>query len=484
MSRPAEPNEQLQAYLGELGWNPKSLARKINKAFGAGTVAETAPYHWRDQGRLPRAPLPTVVAHVLSQALGRPVSVEALWQGRATPSGMFVPAATDLARPWTAADLEGILEGWVSSGLIDRRRFLAASSASLIAIVTHYLDGPAERGDYTALLTAERHIDPLVAQVEQNLPLLQQLDDKHGGARHLSYVGAQFRAVALLLHEGGHRTGTHVRLLQALAEVGQLAGWMAFDAGDHGLAQRYFVTGLRAAHQVNDDALAAHILADLSFQAASRHFPVDAVALGEAAARTGRTAPPGVRGAVLSRLAHAYASASRATDFERVRDQARRAVDAGYGSIDEPRWMYYLTPNHLDCQAGYSLIQLGRRPEDPARSARDRRLLNAGSQLLETGAHARPANHPSQRRALFEGAWLALGYTAAGEVEKACHVAGHAITLLGNVASPRSTALLDRLAADLRRRQRNPHVRDFLPRLESALSAQSGSPRQRARVRA
>jgi hypothetical protein len=177
---------------------------------------------------------------------------------------------------------------------------------------------------------------------------------------------------------------------------------------------------------------------------------------------------------VLSRLAYAYASASQTTDFERIRDRARHAVDTAHGGIDEPRWMYYLTPNHLDCQAGYSLIRLGRGADGQERPARTRRLLNAGNQLLETGAYALPANDPSQRRALFEGAWLALGYTAAGEVEQACHVADHAVTLLGNVASPRSTALLGELAADLRRRQRNPYVRDFLPRLESVLAAQSG----------
>lgn len=74
MSRqPQTPNEQLRSCLDELGWSPKTLARKINKTFGDGSVAESAPYHWRDRGRLPRAPLPTVVAHVLSEAVVVPI---------------------------------------------------------------------------------------------------------------------------------------------------------------------------------------------------------------------------------------------------------------------------------------------------------------------------------------------------------------------------------------------------------------------------
>jgi hypothetical protein len=93
----------------------------------------------------------------------------------------------------------------------------------------------------------------------------------------------------------------------------------------------------------------------------------------------------------------------------------------------------------------------------------------APDQLLETGAHAVPNDDPSQRRALFEGAWLALGYTAVGEIEQACSVADRAVPRLDSVASPRSVALLHELTDDLRRRQRNPHILHFLPRLEAAL---------------
>ena len=57
-----QPNEALASLLAELGWSPRALARRINRAFGAGTVADTAPYHWRDAGRVPRPPLPTLTA--------------------------------------------------------------------------------------------------------------------------------------------------------------------------------------------------------------------------------------------------------------------------------------------------------------------------------------------------------------------------------------------------------------------------------------
>jgi hypothetical protein len=472
--RAGKPNTMLAGCLEELGWSPKVLARKLNRVFGAGTAAESAPYHWRDSGALPRSPLPAMVAYVLSQELGRVVSVAELWQGRAADAPMLIPAGTDLTRPWTAQGLGHIVEDWVLGGLVDRRRFLAVSGAGLTAVVSQYLDGTAGRGTYTPRMKP-LGADPLVDQVEHNLPLLQLLDDEHGGARHLPYVGAQFRSVGLLLHEGGHPEAVTTRLIGALAEIGQLAGWMAFDAADHGLAQRYFVTALRAAHQVNDLPLCAHILADLSFQAASRGHPADAIALGEAARRASDAAPAAVRASVLSRLAYAYAAAGRAADFARTRSTAREVIDRR-GNGDEPRWMYFLTDNHLDCQAGYALIQLGRAQQRDGATTEANGHLNQGSALLATGAYTVPRGDPSQRRALFEGAWLALGHSARGELERACQVGQIAADRLDAVRSPRSTALLQRLAADLRRRKRNSHVSSFLPGLEQALVQYGSGP--------
>nr|WP_307865513.1 transcriptional regulator [Streptomyces montanisoli] len=398
-----------------------------------------------------------------------------LWQGRAGDSSALVPADTDLARPWTVQGMEAIVEDWVMGGLVDRRRFLAISGAGLLAIVAQYLDGTAGRGQYAPRMTSPMGTDPLIDQVEQHLPMLQLLDDEHGGARHLPYVGAQFRAVGLLIHEGGHSPAVTSRLMRALAEIGQLAGWMAFDAADHGLAQRYFATALRAAHQVNDLPLCAHILGDLSFQAASRGHPADAVALGEAARRAGDAAPLAVRASVLSRLAYAYAAASRDNDFAHTRGSARELIASRDGSQEEPRWMYFLTDNHLDCQAGYGLIQMGRAQQKADGTTKGRRFLAQGTEMLRSGAYKAPRGDPSQRRAMFEGAWLALGHSAHGDLEAACEVGQVAADRLDAVRSPRSAALLQQLAADLRRRQRNPHVRSFLPVLEDALARHAPS---------
>jgi hypothetical protein len=174
---------------------------------------------------------------------------------------------------------------------------------------------------------------------------------------------------------------------------------------------------------------------------------------------------------VLSRLAYANAAAGRVADCERTwlgsHDHlARRQPDR------DPGWMYYLTPNHLDCQAGYAMILAGRHAVAAGAAADGRAILRRGETLLRTGAYARRPDAPYQRRALYEGAWLALGYTSQGKLDDACAVTRMALPRLGQVRSPRSTALLRTLAGELRRRKRNPTVAELLPDLDNALARQ------------
>ncbi|WP_018802459.1 carph-isopro domain-containing protein [Salinispora arenicola] len=470
-SPPDRTNQTLAAHMTEAGLTPRTLAREINRLFGPGTLAETAPYHWRDAGGIPRPPLPALSAYVISRRLGRIVTVGDLWHGQPdTADGTLVMAAsTGLDGPWTLTSTMLVAEDWLLGGLVDRRMFLSVSGTALAQAVNIYLDVhlPA---DGTMLPTATPD-DPLVDQIEASVPRLQLLDDERGGASGLGYVGAQVRAVLLVLRDGGHTDATIRRLLVALADLAQLAGWKAFDAGQQGLAQRYFFTGLRSAHDAGYRSMEGHILADLSFQAASLGDADDGLRLGDAARRVVGRSAASVQASVLSRLAYAQAVAGDVEQCERTWADARDQLAKRHPDRD-PEWMYYLTPNHLDCQAGYAMILAGRQIVAGGSAAEGRALLRKGGALLRTGAYARPPDAPYQRRALYEGAWLALGYTAHGKLEDACAVTRMALPRLEQVRSPRSTALLVALEQELRRRKRNPSVADVIPDLEKALAHQ------------
>jgi hypothetical protein len=460
------PNTALAGLLAELGWSPRTLARRLNATFGVGTIADSAPYHWRDTGRVPRAPIPTLVAAVLSAELGRRVTVDELWQGCAVASPRIVPATADMDTAWSRDGTLAVVNDWVVSGMLDRRQFLAVSGTSLTAFATGYLRSDAHSAPSLPGKISE---GPLVDQIEQSIPLLQQLDDARGGGTHLDYVGANFRAVALLLRQGGHPARVETRLFAALATIGQLAGWMAFDAGRHGLAQRYFFTALRCARESGYQSMAAHIMADLAFQTATLEHAADAIALGETATELADRAPAGVQASVRTRLAYGYAIAGRLDPFERSYQQA---IDCLHGDRNghEPDWLYFLTPNHLDTQAGYALAHAGTLALDAGNQSTARNLLRRGETLLRTGAHDRPLIEPQQRRALFEGAWLATAAAAQGKLEDACSVGRTAIERTTTVRSARSIDVLQRLATRLRRAQRNEYVRGFLPDLDTALT--------------
>jgi hypothetical protein len=467
-----EANERLAALLAEAGWTPRALARAVNSAFGQGMVSPTAPYLWRDNGSVPRAPLPALVAHAFSDRLGRPVTTSDIWGDQAPLSSHLLLASAGMNHPWSVEGTRKIARDWIIGGLVERRHFMAVTGAALTGAVSAYL--AAELPAAPAAPSASGGTDLLIEQIEASIPLLQQLDDAKGGAASLGYVGAQLRAVALVLHEGSYTSVQTRRLLTALADLGQLAGWMAFDANQYGLAQRYFFTGLRAAHDSGYTTMAAHILADLSFQATTSGRRSDGITLGEAACRHAARASAGVRASVSSRLAYAYAASGLISEFERTYNGAMEIV-TGRSPDADPPWLYYLTPGHIDCQGGYALILAGRaRLADGDRTGRT--LLRRGTVMLRTGAHDWPLGDSSQRRALYEGAWLALAYAARGDLEAACSEARTAIGRLASVRSPRSNTLLHQLAADLRRRTRNPHAASFLPDLECALAAQPHAP--------
>ncbi|MDG4766900.1 hypothetical protein O7632_22770 [Solwaraspora sp. WMMD406] len=457
--------------MAEAGLTPRTLAREINRLFGSGSLAETAPYHWRDSGGVPRPPLPALAAYVISRRLGRIVTAGDLWHGqpKAADGTLVVAASTGMDGPWTLANTMLIAEDWLLGGLVDRRMFLSVSGAALAQAVTIYLDQHLPAGG-TVLPTATPD-DPLVDQIEASVPRLQLLDDERGGAAGLGYVGAQVRAVLLVLRDGGHTDATTHRLLIALADLAQLAGWKALDAGQQGLAQRYYFTSLRAAHDAGYRSMEAHVLADLSFQSASLGDTSDGLRLGDAARRLADRSPASVQASVLSRLAYANAAAGRVDQCERAWTESRDQLAKRHPDRD-PGWMYYLTPNHLDCQAGYAMILAGRQAAAAGRRTDGRTLLRKGESLLRTGAYARRPDVPYQRRALYEGAWLALGYATQGKLDDACAVTRMALPRLDKVRSPRSTALLRALTQELRRRKRNQTVADLLPELDNALARQ------------
>lgn len=71
-----------------------------------------------------------------------------------------------------------------------------------------------------------------------------------------------------MLREGRYRGSLRKKLSTAVAELNQLAGWMAYDVGDSVSGRRHLQNAMHQCQDVGDGTLAAEMLAGMSHQAA------------------------------------------------------------------------------------------------------------------------------------------------------------------------------------------------------------------------
>lgn len=172
---------------------------------------------------------------------------------------------------------------------VERREFLKATAfvtAATSPALQWLLGQPenlAHSGDGVAVGTA--HVD----SIREITATFRRLDNRFGGAHARdSVVRYLANEVAPLVRTGRYNTATGSALLSATAETMQLAGWMSYDAGLHGVGQRYMTQALRLALACSDSSLGAEILAGLSHQASYLHDAATAVDLARAAQKTAR----------------------------------------------------------------------------------------------------------------------------------------------------------------------------------------------------
>ncbi|MGQ0774124.1 MAG: hypothetical protein ACT4NY_06860, partial [Pseudonocardiales bacterium] len=372
----------------------------------------------------------------------------------------LVPAIVGMEVPWTLAGTVAVAQDWLLGGLMDRRVFLAVSGPALTDLAWTAVN--TEPARLAAALNGGQVDVTLIAQVEESIPRLRQLDDRQGGGgAALFYVNTQFQTVAHLLHTAGHGGQITRRLLVAWAELGQLAGWMAADAERHGLAQRYCLTALRAAHNAGDKALSAYVLSAMANHAARREQAADAISLSTAAVELAQRSPTIVQAVVTSRLAYGYALVGDAERVHATHNRARELVEHPTGH--RPRWAYWISPQSMDGACGYYQVSLGR-----AGSGNSRRHFGHAVTLLTPRANA--ATHQLyQRDALLNGICLASAHVGGGELEQACEVGRTVLEWLPHIDSPRGLMDLRRLAGELRARKANPYVREFSTELDRKL---------------
>ncbi len=266
-----EPTDRcpLAGVLAELGWKPEVLARRLNSFAAVQGRAERVhaktPYKWL-RGDRPRAPWPVLVAALVTDEVGRPVSAAELGWGSADAMEA-VAASSGLVLPWTVAGSLRALRVVTDAGSMDRRILLTLLGAAVCAPAHEWLitgpDEVAALGRSSGSPLPMEAVDSLDAIVGQ----LRRMDDRLGSGTLLRLVRSHLQHVYELLDQRRYPEAVGRRLHASAGELLRLAGWLAFDSGRHPQAQRYWVAGLHAAHAAGDRALGANIVGSMSLQA-------------------------------------------------------------------------------------------------------------------------------------------------------------------------------------------------------------------------
>ncbi|PZG38802.1 hypothetical protein C1I98_24280 [Spongiactinospora gelatinilytica] len=448
-----EPNRVLQRLIAESGFSHKGLARHLNDLGTARGLAglkydHSSVLRWLG-GQRPRDPVPGLLAEIFAARLGRAMTSEDL--------GMpAVCTSLDLGQEFSLSWREGVATVtalWRAD--VERRRFLVestfavgAGSAGALRWLTHPADGrPAGMGG-RAVGAAD------IASVREVTRAFGELDNRFGGGRvRAAVVKYLDSAVTPLLKDGSYGEATGRELASAVAELTRLAGWMAYDLEQHGLAQRYLIQALRLARDAEDHGLGGEILAGLGHQAVYIGRPGHALDLARAAQLAARRAGLGTllaEGHVLE--AHAHALAGDRAACGSSLNNAEKAFDRRSPGT-EPEWLAYFDEAYLAAKFAHCFRELGDGPQTVRHA---RRSLEMDDRYV--------------RGKMFNLSLLSAGLVDCGDVEQACAVAQSALDLADGLTSTRTRTYM----ADVRKRltpyDDTPAVKSFTARTNELAS--------------
>src|SRR6266566_3358166 len=455
-------------------WGPRQLVTAINARLSSQgrdrlRLDPTAGYAWVRRGFRPRPPIPDVAAAVLTERLGFTVTAAQLWPGRRESGDPRRSAADDLDGVTHIDDFVRELSQLSTTAATPQSPITDASGADLTAVVLDQLHGAVVVARNRA---GHDHVQPeQVDLISSHVAALRRLDDRHGGgALSLRYVTAELRSVVDLVEYASYGPGTGERLLTIVADLAQLLGWLSFDSGRYGAAERYLLLSLGVCRSLGASGRAANAIGMLSYVSAFAGHGPQAVRLAEAAARECGKGDPILRVRLLGREATAAAADGDLARFRRQSQEAAALLERR-GPGDAPSFLYYLTHEQLAAEAGQGLVVLAERT-----TVNRSRLLAEAIEALSGAVSVMAAPDPSgggpayPRSALLHTTFLARAHLLRGELAEAVTATQTALGLLAQVQSPRGRNYLRGLRPALARRSRSPVVREFLAELDEALS--------------
>lgn len=423
------PNDQLSYWLGRSGMSRKELARRvIAKAIEWGqphiTPNATRVRRWLE-GETPRQPVPDILAGVFSEHFGWRITTYDLGLG----DGASAEAALTYD-PSFAATVEVVAD--LGRADVDRRKFLAAAPFAAVAGVgpsrdwlLNTLDQEPEPGPRVRLED--------VSAVKNMFATFQRMDVLQGGGSGRLVLAEYMNWHVYPLLRRSHDETVRRALCEAAAEQTYLLGWMAYDNGEHSVAQRYLIQSLRLAEESGNAPLGAHVLAGMADQATLLGNPREGRRLAQAGRQgLSRWTSPAC-------LADLWCLEARALALLDEKVAAARAVvesERAYERVDlaeEPDWAAFIDPAYLHGEHANTMRDLG---EAKAAEEHARRSID----------HAKTQNRA--RRGAMSQAALAVSHLQRRDLDGAYAAGLRTLRLTGQVKSSRAVEAVQ----DLQRR--------------------------------
>lgn len=346
-------------------------------------------------------------------------------------NGLKPPTATVAAKCDAALDADGALSALVPAPVASAASCLSRSTNTRMDAVEMRVIDSSE-----GVLVGADYVESLHATIKN----LAALDGVHGGANIAPLALRSFRCAQRILGEGRYEPASERDLEAVTAEVGELSGWLLFDAERHEESRQVNAEALALARIAGDTSMEWFVLSNQAL--ASVHTGRNREALRIAQRMTcGHDLPGRVRALFDVRAARALAALGDSSSALRVFDRARSAFADGTTTRD-PAWSWWFDERELTGHEGMIHAALG----DHSRALPQLATAVERSEGQERFRWALYIHRANLLRALLRaGSWA--------EAER---VAIDIAPMVGMIASTRTEGLLRRTVA-------HPEARPQIP---------------------
>jgi transcriptional regulator with XRE-family HTH domain len=265
-----------------------------------------------------------------------------------------------------------------------------------------------------------------VAAIEQTTARFAAWDRTQGGILSVDAMLGQLNWAATLLDKGRFASEqVRRRMFSAVANLAEVAGFAAYDAGMHAEARRAFLLGIHAAAEAEDWPLRANVLSDMARQAITLGHPEDGLDLMQIAiyGADGR-ATPATQAMLQVVLGRVYGAMGKVRE---CRNAIAKADDVYEPPTDEdPAWISYYIPAQLAGDSGVALYN---------GSVHDHTLREVSAQRLSNAAANYGPAYP--RSTAFCLAKLTVLRLDQGEPDEAATLGRQLLELADGIASAR-----------------------------------------------